>query len=171
MDLHMRATENERRDWAIIAFILLFGLFWILVAGGWALRFTPSWELNTNVESRLDPNSDFLTNKPSGFIEPVDPAILSDPEWMNSALTPGASHSSSTPLSTATRLSTFTSTPGTVTATQTSSFTVTAFTTNTTTALASATNTLVYAPPIATSTSKPNPASTSTPTPTAASTG
>ena len=64
MDLLMKATENERRDWAIIALILLFGLFGILLAGGWALRFTPRWEMDTNVQSALNPNSDFLTNRP-----------------------------------------------------------------------------------------------------------
>ena len=165
----MRATENERRDWAVIAFILLFGLCGILSAGGWALRFASHWELDANVESKLDPNSDFLTNKPVAFIEPVDPAILTNPAWIDAALTPGASFSTNTQHSTATSALT-TSTPGTPITTQITQ-TVSAFASSTATALASPTNTPIYVPPYSTLTSRPNPESTSTPTPTTVTTG
>ena len=166
----MRTTENEGRDWAIIVFILLFGLFWILVAAGWALRFTPHWELNTNVESKLDPNSDFLTNKPSGFIEPVDPAILTNSTWISAALTPGATFPTMQQLSTATGASAATPTPGTPVTTQTTLHTMTAIATSTVPVLSNPTNTLVSVPSHPTSTSKAKPVATSTATATSTST-
>src|SRR5690242_9011862 len=86
----MKASQQERRDWFIIPLILGLGFLCVIVAGQWALHFTPSWKLNTNMDSKLDPNSDFLTRRPSGFIEPVDPSILTEPVWINLFLTPGA---------------------------------------------------------------------------------
>ena len=97
----MQAREkDERRDWIIIFLIILFGLMCILLAGGWALRITPSWSLNSNMESNIDPNSDFLTARPSGFLEPLDPSILTQPVWMGEFLTPGASFKTGTPFPT-----------------------------------------------------------------------
>ena len=163
----MKAIENEKRDWSVMALILLFGLLCILLAGGWALRFTPRWELDANVESRLDPNSDFLTRRPSGFIEPVDPAILTNPAWIDIILTPGASFSSAVTQPPATARTSFpTSTAGTLVTTQTALSTNTGIATNTALASPSPTNTFVYFPPPPTSTPKPDPASTSTPNPT-----
>jgi len=168
----MRATENEKRDWTVIALILLFGLLWILLAGGWALRFNPLWELDTNVESKIDPNSDFLTRKPEGFIEPVDPAILTNPAWIDDFLTPGAALSTATPLPTTVTISFTTSISGTLVTTQTApAGTTTAVATNTSLVLPSPTNTFVYFPPAPTSTPKPKPRSTSSiPSPTLTST-
>ncbi|HEU0294693.1 MAG TPA: hypothetical protein VFR47_18275 [Anaerolineales bacterium] len=164
----MKAIENEKRDWSVIALILLFGLLFILLAGGWALRFTPRWELDANVESRLDPNSDFLTRRPSGFIEPVDPAILTNPAWIDVVLTPGASFSSAVTQPPATARTSFpTSTAGTLVTTQTALSTNTGIATNTALASPSPTNTFVYFPPPPTSTPKPDPAATSNPNPTA----
>ena len=170
----MRATENEKRDWAVIALILLLGLLWILLAGGWALRFAPLWELDTNVESNIDPNRDFLTRKPEGFIEPVDAAILTNPAWINEFLTPGASFFTATPFPTTANISFTTSTPGTPVTTQTTATATTALATNT--ALANPTNTLLYVPPSPSSTPRSDPAATSTsiitsPTPASTSTG
>jgi hypothetical protein len=167
----MKVTETERRDWSVIALILLFGLLGILLAGGWALRFTPGWELDANVESRLDPNSDFLTRKPEGFIEPVDPAILTNPAWINSFLTPGASASTVTQLPAAAGTSFTTQIPGTSVTTQTALPTTTGVATNTALVSPSPTKTFVYIPPLPTSTPKPNPASTSTSIPASTSTG
>ena len=101
MVILMQAREkDERRDWLIIFIIILFGLMCILLAGGWALRITPSWRLNSNMESNIDPNSDFLTARPSGFLEPLDPSILTQPAWMGVFLTPGASFKTGTPFPT-----------------------------------------------------------------------
>ena len=162
----MKAPERERRDWFIIPLILGLGFLCVIVAGQWALRFSPSWKLNADMESNLDPNSDFLTRRPSGFIEPVDPSILTEPAWINLFLTPGASFVTGTPFPTATAKS-FT----TPLITQTSISILSA--TNTTVVISSPTNTFVYYPPTSSSTSRPKPTATSTvsliytPTPTA----
>ena len=93
----MKVPEHEGRDWAIIAVIILIGFVCVLLAGYWALRFAPSWQLTADMESKLDPNSDFLTRRPGGFVEPVDPSILTQPVWINVFLTPGAIFSTRPP--------------------------------------------------------------------------
>src|SRR5512132_3077453 len=98
----MNVPEQERRDWFIIPIILIIGFLCVIIAGQWALRFSPTWELNTNMDSNLDPNSDFLTRRPSGFIEPVEASILTQPAWLNLFLTPGASFATGTPFPTLT---------------------------------------------------------------------
>ncbi|MEP6895295.1 MAG: DUF11 domain-containing protein, partial [Chloroflexota bacterium] len=98
-----KTRENERRDSGIIIIlILLLGFICIILASGWALRFAPSWKLNTSMGSNLDPNSDFLTSRPVSLIGPIDPAILTNPAWINIFLTPGASLPTRTPLPTRT---------------------------------------------------------------------
>ena len=121
------------------------------------------------MDSKLDPNSDFLTRRPDGFIEPVDPSILTEPVWINLFLTPGATFSTQTlipatagtsfPTSASTQTTFNTSTPGGM-----------ASATSTNVAVASPTNTFVYYPPTSTSrpkstaTSKVSPGNTPTPT-------
>jgi hypothetical protein len=97
--------ERKRQGWLIVFLILLVGFCCVLGAGQYALRFAPSWQLDTNMESNLDLNSEFLTSKPQQFFEPLDPAILTQPSWVNGNvfLTPGAADSfvnNSTPLPT-----------------------------------------------------------------------
>jgi len=155
----MKAPEQERRDWFIIPLILGIGFLCVIVAGQWALRFSPSWKLHADMESNLDPNSDFLTRRPSGFIEPVDPSILTEPVWINLFLTPGASFITGTPFPRITITSPFT----TSTIAQTPFNTSTpSFTTNTAIVILSPTNTFVYYPPTSSSTSKPKPTAAST---------
>jgi hypothetical protein len=161
----MKVPEQERRDWIMIPLILGIGFLCVIIAGQWALRFSPSWKLNANMDSNLDPNSDFLTRRPGGFIEPVDPSILTQPVWINLFLTPGAQFPTRAvvPITASPYLtkSIATQTPFSITAV-----------TNTNIAIASPINTFVYYPP--TSTSQPKPTATSkvspgyTPTPTAA---
>ncbi|HLO33311.1 MAG TPA: hypothetical protein VK249_29455 [Anaerolineales bacterium] len=96
--------EHERHDWIIIPIILLIGFLCVILAGGWALRFSPNWKLNANMESNINPNIDFLTSRPNGYIEPVDPSILTPPAWINDFLTPGALHIPRTPFPTPTAI-------------------------------------------------------------------
>jgi uncharacterized repeat protein (TIGR01451 family) len=98
MDAIMQAVEHERRDWVVIALMVLLGLLCILLAGGWALRFSPRWERISSMGSNLDPNSDFLTRRASGLIEPIDASILTQPVWYEVFLTPGALFFTRTPL-------------------------------------------------------------------------
>jgi hypothetical protein len=162
----MKASENERRDWFIIPLILGIGFLCVIVAGQWALRFSPSWKLNTNMDSNLNPNSDFLTRRPSGFIEPVDPSILTEPVWINLFLTPGASFVTGTPFPKAT-ITSITSSLATSTIAQTPFQTSTpiSIASATNVVIASPTNTFVYYPPTSSSTSKPKPTATSTVSP------
>ncbi len=153
--MQVREREKEdRRDWIIVLLILLFGFLCILFASGWALRLTPSWRLDSNMESNLDPNGDFLTNKPIDFYEPLDPSILTQPVWADVFLTPGALFETRTPVSQA-------NTPvGTNTPASTLVYSPTAVNiTNTPTVIgAIPTNTPIYFPP---------PPSTNTPKPSA----
>jgi hypothetical protein len=57
------------------------------------MRFAPKWTLDANVDSNINLNSEFLTSRPVGYFEPLDPAILTQPgwAWANAFLTPGAS--------------------------------------------------------------------------------
>lgn len=81
--------ERERRDWAIILIILLFGFLCVIVAGEQAIRFPPRWKLDSNMSSNLDPDGIFLTNRPANYFQPLDPSILTQPTWVNVFLTPG----------------------------------------------------------------------------------
>jgi hypothetical protein len=167
----MQATETEKRDWSVIALILLFGLLGTVLAGGWALRFAPRWELDASLESRLDPNSDFLTRRPGAFIEPVDPAILTNPAWVEVFLTPGATFSPGRTQVPATQeISSITQASGTLVTTLTAPATTTVLVTNTPAVSPGPTNTFVFFPPAPTSTKKPNPIDTSTPVPTSSET-
>jgi len=153
-----KTRENERRDSVIIIIlILLLGFICIILASGWALRFAPSWKLDTNMGSNLNPNSDFLTSRPIGFFEPLDPAILTKPAWMDVFLTPGVSSVSfptRTPLPTITATSAPPKTNTPVVPTL----------------IPSATNTLIIIIPTNTKIILPPPPSTATPKPAATNT-
>ncbi|MEO8354520.1 MAG: DUF11 domain-containing protein [Chloroflexota bacterium] len=114
----MKVSEHERRDWIIIVVIILIGFMCVFLVGYWAVRFPPSWELAADMGSKLDPNSDFLTRRPGGFVEPVDSIILTQPVWINVILTPGALFPTRIPHATTTAPLFITPTPVTL-ATQT----------------------------------------------------
>src|SRR5215217_5487548 len=78
-DWTMRVPEREQRDWFLIPLLLGIGFLLVIMAGGWALRFSPRWTLKADMASNLDPNRDFLTRRPSGLIEPVDPPFSQHP--------------------------------------------------------------------------------------------
>ena len=145
----MKTTERERHDWMIIPIILVIGFLGVLVAGQWALRFSPRWQLDASMESNLDPNSDFLTSRPNGFIEPVDPSILTQPVWAGFFLTPGASFATNTALTTASTATTLAS--PTLPATSTTALPVT----STSELTAVPTRTFVPLPWVPTPTSRP----------------
>ncbi|HET9913077.1 MAG TPA: hypothetical protein VFQ13_14375 [Anaerolineales bacterium] len=150
--------RNERQDWLIVLLILLIGLCCVAGAGQYALRFVPKWQLDADMGSNIDLNSEFLTSKPIAYFEPVDPAILTQPAWVNGNvfLTPGAGSSfvsNRTPLPTSNSSSGVPTVIGT-TAVATNPGVVT----NTVVP----TNTLVWIPIPATRTSRPNPGATAT---------
>lgn len=103
MTSNRRENNRELRDWSIIAFIILMGFLCLVAAGALAIRFPASWKLSANMESLLDPNSDFLTRRPQSFIEPVDQSILTPPAWLGFFQTPGVTVLPPTPLPTITQ--------------------------------------------------------------------
>lgn len=148
MGTPVKTSEREWRDWAVIGLIILIGFMCVFLAGYWAVRFPPSWRLNADMGSNLDPNSDFLTRRPGGLVEPVDPILLTQPVWINVILTPGALFPTRIPNAAAT--ATLFNTPTRV-----------APATQTTIITPSPTRTLVYDLP--TSTAISNPSYTKTP--------
>jgi uncharacterized repeat protein (TIGR01451 family) len=86
----MKTDRRDLRDWFIITVIILIGFLCLIVAGSMAIRFSPSWKLSADMDSHLDPNSDYLTRRPQGYIEPVDQSILTPPLWIGFFQTPGA---------------------------------------------------------------------------------
>lgn len=150
----MKAIDRERLDWKIVVIlILVIGLVFVIVAGQLALRFSSTWQLATDMDSHIDPNSAYLTSRPSGFIEPVDASILTQPGWID-FLTPGASIVTGTPLPT----STPTSSPVPTTKSSETATLPAAI-------AASPTNTLIFLPwtPTITQTRKPKPTKTPSP--------
>ena len=145
----MKTTDRERLDWTIVVIlILVIGLACVIAAGQLALRFSPTWQLATNMESHLDPNSAYLTSRPSGFIEPVDASILTQPGWVD-FLTPGVSVITGTPFP----ISTSTSSPAPTTVSSETA-------THMATVVAAPTNTLIFIPWTPTSTLRPKPTRT-----------
>ena len=96
--MKVRERERDSRDSLLLMLlILLVGFICIILSSGWALRFAPNWRLPADMGSNLNPDSDFLTNMPIGFFEPLDPSILTNPAWLDVFLTPGASFSTLVP--------------------------------------------------------------------------
>lgn len=147
------SRRHDLRDWSIISAIILLGFVCLLMAGMLALGFAPNWELNANMNSNIDPDSDYLTNRPAGFIEPVDPSILTPPGWLEIFQTPGATFVPRTPVPSPTRTNVPFSTPTSNSpATQPSTVTPVP------------TRTIVFFPPTATNTLQPPPNFTPTAT-------
>ena len=138
----MKAVERERPDWIVVTTLVVIGFVCVIAAGQLALRFSSSWQLAANMESRLDPNSAFLTRRPSGFIEPIDSAILTQPGWIDVFLTPSAVFVTGTPFPA------WTSTSAPTRQQMTSA-------TNTIMPANSPTNTFVFVPPTRMATSRP----------------
>jgi uncharacterized repeat protein (TIGR01451 family) len=86
----MKTPERERHGWILVAVLLLLGLLCVLMAGNWAIRFSPSWRLVADMGSGLDPNRGYLTRPAENLVPPLDPAILTQPVWIDFFLTPGA---------------------------------------------------------------------------------
>ena len=144
----MKTVERERQDWIVVVVILILGFLFVILAGQLALRFSASWQMNTSMDSHIDPNTDFLTGRPDGFIEAIDPSILTPPSWINDFLTPGVSLITRTPFP-----------PPSATVVNTTP-TAAVLITNTVDATKSPTSTVVFFPATRTPTSRPK----STPT-------
>lgn len=106
----MKTLENDRRYWILVAVILIVGLLCVFIAGDWGIRFAPQWRLAADMRSQIDPNADYLTRPVDYVVPPLDPAILTQPVWIDVFLTPGATVPSRVPVTPAPQLPTVTPT-------------------------------------------------------------
>ncbi len=141
----MKAPERERRDWRLTFLILLIGLTVMCLAGEFALKMAPQWNVKADMESNLNPDATFAAYPTVNVIEQVLPEIETPISYQ--FLTPATK----TVIVTATA----TFLPGTPSPTLEKSHTPTASITWTPTITATATRTPT-----------PSPTSTSTATPT-----
>jgi hypothetical protein len=169
--IHQR--ERDRRMLLLLLLLLLLGMTCMCVAGQEAIRLIPSYIMQANMDSSLDPNSNY--SRPIGPISPVQPDVLTPPSWLETFLTPqGTGVSTISPVeafdpsTTPKYLPTKTPTPTpTFTFTPTSTFTLTPTKTSTPTHTRTPLPTWTHTPlPTATFTFTPTrtPTLTSTPT-------
>jgi uncharacterized repeat protein (TIGR01451 family) len=81
--------QKSRRDLLLVLLMLPLGVLCMFVAGQAAIRLAPTWVLNADMGSYLDPNANFAARGDQPFIEPLNANILTQPAWKN-FLTPGA---------------------------------------------------------------------------------
>jgi uncharacterized repeat protein (TIGR01451 family) len=82
--------RKSRRDLLLVLLILPLGVLCMFATGQAAIRLAPTWVLNADMRSFLDPNAQFAAGGNQLFIEPLDPGILTLPAWGDLFLTPNA---------------------------------------------------------------------------------
>lgn len=78
--------ERERRDWSLVIFIIPLGIILIIIVGQLAIRLFPSWSVNADMRSNLDPNT--APGQPASLLQPLLPQILTQMAWADTYLTP-----------------------------------------------------------------------------------
>jgi hypothetical protein len=152
--------ERRNRDWLLFLVIVLLGLVCMSLTGTLAIGLAPRWNVQASMDSKLDPNAQYIEFKSTLLvIEPVMPGILTPPAWAETFLTPQIipTKRQGTPISTPKS----SNTPSVTTSTPAASPQVTVTSIDQSTA----TNTPWIIIPPATSTPKPG---TNTPRPTVA---
>ncbi len=87
----MKEREEEpRRDLLLILLIVPLGVLCMFLAGQAATRFSPTWNVESDMGSDLDPDVDFAALPIPNLIEPIDANILTQPVWGDLFLTPNA---------------------------------------------------------------------------------
>jgi len=87
----MKNANHRFPAWLLFLLILLLGILFMLGAGQVAIQLAPSWNLIADVDSNIKPNDRLIVWSNSARIEPVSAAILTQPAWRATYLTPGAS--------------------------------------------------------------------------------
>lgn len=80
--------KRERRDWTLLIFIIPLGVLLIIIVGQFAIRLSPNWSVNADMNSNLKPDPNAAP--PLALLQPILPQILTPMAWMESYLTPGA---------------------------------------------------------------------------------
>ena len=84
----MNTQKRERRDWTFLIFIIPIGIFLILIVGQLAIQLVPTWRVNADMNSNLEPDPN--SARPFALLEPILPQILTPMAWLDVYLTPGA---------------------------------------------------------------------------------
>lgn len=82
----MKSKNTERRDWALIIFIVPIGILLIFIVGQIAIQLLVQWSLFANMRSRLNPDDESL--RPISLFQPLLPDILTPMAWADVFLTP-----------------------------------------------------------------------------------
>jgi hypothetical protein len=80
--------KRERRDWTLLIFIIPIGIILIIIVGQIAVRLSPIWSVNADMNSNLEPDPNAA--QPLAILQPILPQILTPMAWMGNYLTPGA---------------------------------------------------------------------------------
>lgn len=79
-------SEQKRRDWSIIIFILPLGLVMMMCVGQLAVRMSPNWSVSGEMSSSLDPETAPKQN--ALIVPPISSDILTPMSWWDTFLTP-----------------------------------------------------------------------------------
>ncbi|MBN8579880.1 MAG: hypothetical protein J0L96_04350 [Anaerolineae bacterium] len=78
--------QRERRDWALLIFLVPIGIMLIIIVGQLAVRMVPTWSVDAGMGSNLEPDSE--SARPFALLQPILPQILTPVAWAESYLTP-----------------------------------------------------------------------------------
>ncbi len=92
----MKTFETVRRDWILVLIILPVGILLMFLAAQLAIRLSPEWRYAADMRSYLDPDSSYLTQQGNAPVAPLLPDILTQPPWVDTFLTPGATQPTKT---------------------------------------------------------------------------
>ncbi len=79
-------TDQRRRDWSIIIFILPLGLVMMMCVGQLAVRMSPNWSVSGEMNSSLDPET--APKQDALIVPPISSDILTPMSWWDTFLTP-----------------------------------------------------------------------------------
>ncbi len=157
--------QKKDREWLVLLVLLPFGVLCMFLVGMVAISQPPTWKVQADMNSMLDPYA-YMTSAAPGQIEPVRDGIMTAPAWMGSFLTPQPDTSTGEPTSfvSPTPNGRATASPfatGTAIGTGTPAVTATASLIPSSTAFP--TSTVYYPPPTNTKVKPPAPTNTSIP--------
>lgn len=87
----MIQAKRDRPAWPLFLIILFLGICFMLAVGQVAIQLVPTWSLIADVDSNINPNDQLAKWSGAARLEPVSAAILTQPAWRGTYLTPGAS--------------------------------------------------------------------------------
>ena len=82
----MTTQKRERRDWALLIFIIPIGILLIIMVGQIGARLLPFWSVNARMRSNMEPGEG--SARPFALLEPILPQILTPMAWAETYLTP-----------------------------------------------------------------------------------